>query len=365
MLKIGSVLIVDDNEMNAALAFDTLQEAGYKVKVVSNAMDGMEFVRKKHPDIVLMDIIMTGISGDEATLMLKTDPATSDTRIIIVSAKASPADIVKGFKCKADDYLTKPYYPQVLLARVKTQMIVRNAERMLLGEKANLERQTYKRTLQLQQSYEVLFISLARAVEIRNPKAGEHMKRMGEYVRVLATELQKLKKYRSLITDEYINVISWAAQIHDIGKIGIPDAVLCKEEWTEDEREILKKHTIIGGEIFSSTINQVSWQPPLQLVMCRDIALYHHEKYNGTGYPEKLIETEIPLSARLVSLVDVYEEDCHCNSCLKKNTGTPHEKVTTCDHDHFDPDIVKAYLANRLAFERIHGETYGSTAASM
>lgn len=352
MLEKGFVLVIDDSSMNARLAIDTLEEVGYRTVTVHNAKSGIDFVRNEHPDIVLMDIVMPGLSGYEATRILKSDKATSDTRIIIVSAKASPKDIVAGFNCHADDYLTKPYYPQVLIARVETQMLVFNAKRVLVGENTKLEKEMYRNALQLQRSYENIFFGLANLVEFRNTRAAEHMKKIGQYTRLLAIELRKTKTYSSLITDEYIEVISWAAQLHDIGKIGLPDEILQKESLTKSENETFKKHTILGGELFRSSINQIPWQPSLQLETCREIAMYHHERFDGTGYPDRLTATEIPLSARLVSLADAYEEGGDCNRCSKKE-GADNEQIMACAGTHFDPTVVKAFISNIQAFKKI------------
>lgn len=154
MFELGSVLVVDDNPLNVTLARDTLEEAGYEVMDVPNASEGIEVIKTLHPDIAIMDIMMPGLAGDEATRMLKSDPDTSSTRIIIVSAKATPDDIVSGFQCRADDYLTKPYYPQVLLARVRTQMIVRQAQRILMTQKEKLENEVTEQSARLQKTEE-------------------------------------------------------------------------------------------------------------------------------------------------------------------------------------------------------------------
>ena len=357
MSQPGSILIIDDSQLNIMLARDTLEEAGYEVMDTPNAVEGIRLVNKYHPEIVLIDVMMPGLAGDEATLLLKSDPQTMETRVIIVSARATPEDIVNGFKCHADDYITKPYYPQVLLERVKTQMIVYRAENAMAKEKGELESELLEKSQQLGKSYETIFLSLAKAAETRNARAAIHMERISQYTNILMKELRENGKYKELITDEFAEIILWASQLHDIGKIGIPDRVTLARNRSRQEWEVFKQHTVIGWEIFESALRDFDGTPPVQLIICQEIARHHHERYDGRGYPDGLSGESIPFSARLVALADNCDPTSDCDLFPNERSEDTLTKMIKGRGTLFDPVILDAYIACHEEFVRVTADT--------
>ncbi|MFQ5431461.1 MAG: two-component system response regulator [Nitrospinota bacterium] len=357
MAKPGSVIIIDDNPLNTRLARDTLEEAGYEVMDSPNADEGIRLVKRFHPEIVLMDIMMPGLAGDEATRLLKSDPDTGKTKIILVSARATPEEIVSGFKCHADDYITKPYYPQILLERVKSQMIVHRAESITAREKNDLKSELLLKSQQLEKSYESIFLSLAKAAETRHARAAIHMERISRYIEILINELRKNGKYMESISDELAEAILWASQLHDIGKVGVPDSIINSRNRSRQERMIFRQHTVIGGEIFQNAARTFKGNPPVQLITCEEIARRHHERYDGMGYPDGLAGEAIPLSARLVALANSYDPTADWDLFPDERTEDTHRKIINGRGTLFDPVIVDAYTANRDAFEKVTSDT--------
>lgn len=352
MSLLGSILIIDDNPLNVRLARDVLEEAGYEVMETHNAGEGIEVIKNYRPEVVIMDIMMPGLAGDEATRLIKENTETRQTRIIIVSAKAGPDDIVHGFRCHADDYVTKPYYPQVLMERVKAQMLVHQTERVLENQKEKLENKLMEQSLQLEKSYESIYLPLAGTIESRNPRAAGRMERTGRLTEILVRELRENGKYKKLISDEFVDIILWASRLHDIGWIGVPDSILNARSRTPQEQIIFQTHTVLGGEIFENAIRMLKSGPPVQLAICGEIARHHHERFDGWGYPDGLSGSYIPLSARLVALAACYEPAADFDIFSNTRPADIHSEIVRAKGTLFDPVIVDAYLANRDAFEK-------------
>ena len=224
-------------------------------------------------------------------------------------------------------------------------------------EKNDLQNELLLKSQQLGKSCESIFLFLAKAAESRHARAATHMERIPMYMKVLVGELRKNGKYGDMITDKFAETVVWASQLHDIGKVGIPDSVITSRNRNRQEKMIYRQHTVIGGEIFKNAARDLKGHTPVQLTVCEEIARRHHERYDGMGYPDGLSGGEIPLSARLVALADSYDPTTDWDLFPDERSEDTHQKIIDGRGTLFDPVIVDAYIANRDAFEKVTGDT--------
>ncbi|WP_455208217.1 response regulator [Kaarinaea lacus] len=356
----GSVLVVDDNEMNRDMLVRRLQPLGYQVATAKDGAEAMDILMQTGFDLVLLDIMMPVKDGFEVLQEIKAHNDLRMIPVIMITALDDTSSAARCIQLGAEDYLTKPFDPILLKARVATCL-----ERKRLYDQERLYRnqiERYNDELQdrVQQQVQQItsaqlgaIFAMSKLAESRDPETGEHLERMREYCKVLSEYLGRLPQHQSLIDQEFIDNIYAASPLHDIGKVGIIDSVLLKpgklttEEWT-----VMKSHPIIGAE----TLREVDRQHPGNSLirMGIDIAESHHEKWDGTGYPYGLKGTEIPLVARILALGDVYDA-LTSKRCYKE--AFDHEKSRTILQEnagsHFDPDVVNAFLATEDEFQRI------------
>ena len=324
------ILIVDDDEIARELLRNTLKESGYKVATAANGQEALEFLRKRPCSVVISDWVMPGLDGIGLCRAIRGGVFPSYIYIILLTSRDQTDDIVEGLSAGADDFITKPFQPAELCVRVRA------GERILALETRDL----------------ALF-ALARLAESRDWETGAHLDRIRNYSRVLAQDLAEQPAFRDRVNAEFVRLIYQTSVLHDIGKVGIPDSVLLKPGRLSDtEFRMMKRHTVIGAK----TLNDALRQHPRArfLRMARDIALTHHEHYDGTGYPGGRSGQEIPLCGRIVALADVYDalvtrrvykeafEHEVARAIIVDNAGT-----------HFDPDVVQAFLRTEDQFVAI------------
>jgi len=280
------ILVVDDTPDNIHLLVAVLQ-ADYEIMAAINGERALKIARSTtKPDMILLDIMMPGMDGYEVCRQLKNDPATSEIPVIFITAKTEVADETHGFELGAVDYITKPISPSIVRARVRTHLALHDQRRAMA-------REVRDRTRELQETRLEIIRHLARAAEFRDKDTGAHIIRMSHYSRLLG---QAYGGHEAWV-DHLFN----AAPMHDVGKIGIPDSILLKPgKLNPEEWEVMKRHTLYGGEIIGESTS------PL-LKMARDIALSHHERWDGSGYPLGQAGEAIPLEGRIVALADVFD----------------------------------------------------------
>ena len=335
-----SILVVDDIPDNIDLLSNLLRPA-YIVRAALNGKRAIEQARSEHsPDLILLDIMMPEMGGYEVCRILKSDPATRHIPIIFVTARSHEEDEKYGLELGAADYITKPVNPSITLARIRTQLALANQNR-------NLELRVLERTQALQESRLTIIRCLARAAEYHDNQTGQHVIRMSHYARLLALAYSEDPGWAELILH--------AAPMHDIGKIGISDNILLKpDRLTEEESRIMQTHPQIGAEI----IGEHDSDSPL-LSLAREIALYHHEKWDGSGYPMQLKEEDIPLSARIVAIADVFDALTTERSYKRRwTTAEAMEEIHAHAGKHFDPQLVKLFERILPAVEDIMAQ-YG------
>ncbi len=342
----STILVVDDAPENLALISSLLKEQ-YQIKVATSGEKALSIIAnaKQKPNLILLDIIMPKMNGYDVCLQLKTSDLTSSIPIIFLTSLTKQEDEGKGFKLGAVDYIHKPISPSVLLARVQTHLKIKEAQDFLTIQNSILGKMVKQRTLELAQTQQATIVAMGALAEFRDPETGNHLRRTQLYVKQLALELAKQPDYSEYLTEDRVDVLFKSAPLHDIGKVGIPDHILLKPgKLTTKEFQAMKEHTLLGRNAIRETQNQMD-NPNSFLVMSEQIAASHHEKWDGTGYPNGLARIDIPLSARLMALADVY--DALVSKRTYKSAFT-HEKavqiITESSGTHFDPEIVRIFL---------------------
>lgn len=320
----ATVLIVDDNSDNLDVLTGVLRSF-YKVKAALNGELALKIASSKNkPDIILLDIMMPGMDGFEVCRQLKANPTTSNIPIIFVTAKTETKDEQAGFELGAVDYITKPISVPIVLARVKTHLALYNQQR-------ELEKLVKIRTKELNDTQLEVVRRLGCAAEYKDNETGLHVIRMSWYAKFLAEEINA--------NEAWTDVLFTAAPMHDIGKIAIPDAVLLKPgKLDEAEWAIMQKHVEYGVDILGTDDSEL-------LSMAREIALYHHEKYDGSGYPNGTVGENIPLSARIVAIADVF--DALTSERPYKKAWTVEKTIGLLEEEagnHFDPKLIPAFV---------------------
>jgi len=324
------ILIVEDELVSRAKITKLIESLGYETIVAEDGRQGLEMFKQLNPRMVITDWIMPEMDGIDLCRAIRKATGSQYTYLIMVTSKNEVHDIVEGMEAGADDFISKPYIKEELAVRIRA------GERIL-----NFE------------SRDVVIFSLAKLAESRDPETGQHLERIRFYSQILAETLRETSDCFPEIDRQFIDNIYLTSPLHDIGKIGIPDFVLLKPGRFDDrEFEIMKQHSTIGF----TTLNEALKRYPQAsyLEMSAEIARSHHEKYDGTGYPDGLAGGDIPLSARIVALADVY--DALINRRVYKEPYA-HDMVRSMilesNGTHFDPEIVKAFLRSEDKFYAI------------
>ncbi len=347
----ATVLVVDDTPDNLMLIADLLRNR-YRVKAANSGEKALRLLQGDAlPDLILLDIMMPGLSGYEVAKQLKRAPRTRNIPIIFLTAMAAAEDEIRGLGLGAADYITKPIIPPVLLARVETQIKVKAAADFLRDQNDFLEQEVQRRTREVTAIQDVTIHAMASLAETRDNETGNHIRRTQHYVKLMAELLREHPRFGHFLDEETIKLLFKSAPLHDIGKIGIPDRILLKPgRYTAEEFEIMKTHTTLGRDAIQHAEDQLGITVDF-LQLAKEIAYSHQEKWDGSGYPQGLAGDDIPISARLMALADVY--DALISRRVYK-PGMPHAQAVEIIREgrgaHFDPDICDAFLAHSERF---------------
>lgn len=348
-----TILIVDDTPENLTLLTELLKLL-YRVKAARTGEKALQIASSDDPpDLILLDVMMPGMSGFEVCRRLREQPRTRDIPVIFVTTQGSVEDEIRGLDLGAVDYITKPINPPVVLMRVDNQLRVKAAADFLRDQNHFLEQEVQRRTRELAAIQDVTILAMASLAETRDNETGNHIRRTQHYVVALARHLQAHPRFAAELDDETVRLLFKSAPLHDIGKVGIPDYILLKPgRLTSDEFEVMKNHTTLGLEALEKAEERLGMDVPF-LRLAKQIAYSHHEKWDGSGYPQGLAGDAIPVAARLMALADVY--DALISQRIYK-TGMPHAEAMQLIEmqrgRHFDPDVVDAFVA-------LHGEFQG------
>jgi putative two-component system response regulator len=363
------ILIVDDMPENLTVLGGLLRP-DYRVRVANSGERALRVAATDPvPDLILLDVMMPDMDGHAVIARLKQEPATRDIPVIFVTAMDAAADEERGFDAGAVDYITKPIQPATVLARVRTHLELKAARDLLKYQNAYLEAEVLRRMEQYQIIQDVSIRALARLAEIRDQETGSHLLRTQHYIRTLAERLKGHPRFSGFLTAENIETLVKSAPLHDIGKVGIPDRILHKRgKLDPDEWEIMKSHAELGAEAIRRAERDAE-QPIEFLRIARDIAHFHHECWDGSGYPEGRAGDAIPIAARLMTLADVF--DALISERVYKETIPMDEVVELIvagRGTRFDPDVVDAFVAGLddfVAITRRYADAPPDPAASI
>ena len=349
-----TVLVVDDTPDNLVLMSGLLKDE-YRVKVANSGERALKIaISDSPPDLILLDIMMPEMDGYEVCKRIKAYPQTRRIPVIFLTAMAEVEDETKGLALGAVDYITKPISPPIVLARVRTHLALKAAADFLHDKNAFLKAEVEKQTAKVGAIQDVMILALASLAETRDNDTGNHIRRTQHYVRALAEQLRAHPRFKDQLDDDTIQILFKSAPLHDIGKVGIPDHILLKPgKLTPEEFEVMKKHTTLGHDALARAEYMLGTKVEA-LTLAKEIALSHQEKWDGSGYPQGLSGDDIPMSARLMALADVYDALISTRAYKK---GMSHDEAAAIIRKgaglHFDPDVCEAFYGIEDEFRLI------------
>ena len=347
----ATVLIVDDAPENLHLLSELLWPH-YRVLAATSGEACLRIAgRRPQPDLILLDVMMPGMGGHEVLVRLRDEPATREIPVVFITALTQAEDVERGLQLGAADYITKPIQPTVVLARVRTQLQAKQARDSMRDQNAALEVEVARRMAENDLTQRVSIRALAHLAELRDPETGNHLLRTQGYVQLLAQRLRQHPRFAALFSTRYIEVLARSAPLHDIGKVGIRDLLLLKPgKLTAEEFEIMKTHARLGSEAIEQAERDI--ELPLEfLFMAKEIAHWHHEKWDGSGYPDGLVGEAIPVSARVMAVADVFDALISARPYKPAMSYAQAREVIAAGRGtHFDPDMADAFLAGYADF---------------
>jgi len=346
----AEILVVDDSPENLLVLVEILKKNNYRSKPVKSGALALKIARSSPPDLVLLDINMPEMDGYAVCRELKRDSRLSYIPVIFISSNDQPEEKVEAFAAGGVDYITKPFQPEEVLARIAIHLKINRLQIELERHNVELQSLVEERMKEISDSQMATISALAKLAECRDDDTGRHIERVQTFSKLLAVKMKDNPARSGVIDDKFIMLIEQASALHDIGKVGISDSILQKPgELTDEEMQKMRTHPLIGVKTLSSVAER--YPKNLFLKMGIEIARSHHEKWNGSGYPDGLAGEQIPISARIVALADFYDA-IRSDRCYRR--GLPHEIVCAMiieqKERHFDPEIVDEFVRNNDQF---------------
>jgi len=324
------VIVADDDELSRELVSAALQAEGHTVQSAKDGDEAYELLKGGTAQVVISDWEMPGCDGPQLARRIRRAGFGRYVYVILLTGRSGTDNLVEGLQAGADDFLSKPFDPSELSVRLSVARRISGLE-----------------------SRDLMVFAMARLAESRDNETGAHLERTRVYCKLLAESMAGHGAYAGKLDEEFVRTIYATSPLHDIGKVGIPDAVLLKPgKLTDEEYRVMQGHALIGAQTLSSLIDQ--GHDALYLRMARDIAWTHHERFDGTGYPRQLRGEEIPLCGRIMALADVYDA---LRSKRVYKDGYPHATasriITDAAGGHFDPDVVAAFVRCEGQFQSL------------
>ena len=340
------ILIIDDSAENLHVLSELLRPQ-YRVLAAVSGEAGLRVANLvPRPDLILLDVIMPGLDGYGVLAALRDSTVTRDIPVVFLTSLTDAGDEERGLQLGAADYITKPITPAVVLARVHTQLEAKLARDWLKDQNATLEAEVAHRMAENDLTQRVSIRALAHLAETRDPETGNHILRTQGYVQQLANGLRQHPRFAAILNDRYIDLLSRSAPLHDIGKVGIPDYVLLKPgRLTADEMAIMQTHARLGSDAIEHAERDIEMPLPF-LATAKEIAHWHHEKWDGSGYPNGLAGDAIPVSARLMAVADVFDALISARVYKPAMSYADARAIIAAGRGkHFDPDVTDVFLA--------------------
>ena len=333
----AKILVVDDTKTNIEV-LEGILSAQYDVIVAMSGKKALYLAEKVHPDLILLDVMMLEMDGYETLKSIRENPAIKDIPVFFLTAKSDRESERYGLNLGAVDYIAKPFMPELILLRIKNQLEYKR-------QRDHLHELVAEKTEDLRKTLKVLLTSLGALAEYRDPETGEHIRRTQFIVQRLAQELLNDGKFPEYIrSNEYVDYYATAAPLHDIGKVGIQDEILRKPgRLNEAERRIMMMHPQMGYDVLLGATKELGGSPMVRIAA--DMALAHHERWDGQGYPNGLKGDQIPIGARLMAVADVYDA---LVSRRPYKDPYPHDvavrEIISEKGTQFDPDVIDAFV---------------------
>lgn len=348
-----SILVID-GALDHRNAVSGELSALYAVNVAPSGSQGLEIAKAQRPDLILLDVVMPDMEGYEVCRRLKADPETRSIPVIFLTAINGAEDVTKGLALGAVDYLAKPVSPPILLARVATHLALKASNDFLRARNDDLEQEVARRTEEVEAVQDVTIHLMASLAETRDYETGNHLLRTQNYILALAEQVIAHPRFRAFLQAKTIRLLYKSAPLHDIGKVGIQDSILLKPgPLTHDEFEIMKTHSILGWQAINRA-EAVLGRKVEFLNLAKDIARHHHEKWDGSGYPDGLAGEDIPIASRMMAIADVY--DALISKRVYKGAIAGDEAMRMIADgrgQHFDPVLADAFIAIQPRIEAI------------
>jgi putative two-component system response regulator len=350
------IMIVDDTLANIQVLSGMLKQQGYKVRPVLEGKVALKAAEKQVPDLILLDISMPEMDGYEVCERLKQDPVLKQVPVIFISALIEPLDKVRAFTVGGVDYITKPFQLEEVRVRVENHLRLARLQNELKDYNHNLEEKVVEQVREISDSQLATILALAKLAEYRDEDTGRHIERIQYFCRYLVTKMADMPQFQDQITPMFVENITHASPLHDIGKVGIPDHILLKPgKLSPEEFEVMKTHTTIGSDLLQTVKDQYTKNSFINTGI--EISRSHHEKWDGTGYPDGKKGAEIPLSARILAVTDVYDA---LRSKRPYKAGFDHATsrkiIMESRGTQFDPDVLDAFIQLEQIFDQVYDQ---------
>lgn len=339
-----NILIVDDVSSNLIVLADIVKQAGYVARPVATIKQAMIAITTYRPDLILLDVSMPEINGFDFCRMLKENDATKNIMVIFISAMDGPNDRAAGFQAGGVDYIVKPFEFDEITRRIELHLNMQNLQDELEEYNNRLQKFVQHQNEVEMEQYKVMSLIMSQLISIKCPERNNHLENVSHNAYVFAMSLQLLSNYEELIDQCFITNIQIAAPFHDFGMFAIPEDIHRKQgKLTEEELEVIRGHIDAGQKCLKEMYHFSRQDKIVDMIL--DVAQFHHENYDGTGYPRKKKGKEIPLAARIVAIVDTYDvlrrNLCYRSACTHEEAV---EIIAIAAGKQFDPDLVAVFL---------------------
>lgn len=339
----AEIMVVDDLEINQSLLAKMIESMGYIAIPALSGAEALALVAKKLPKLFLLDVTMPDMNGFELCEILKSNILTRDIPVIFISASAEVEDKITGFHLGGVDYISKPFVLAEVTARISTHLRMYEMQQQMEIYNWHLNKLINEQIKQIEEQKKNMLYALAKITESSSNISENHLENVKRNCKTLAQAMQFSLVFEKQVTNSFLENIEIVSPLHDIGKIAIPTDILNKpEELTEEEKEMVKGHTITGARILTEIYAEAEKNEFIQMAI--DVARYHHEKWDGTGYPDGLLGEQIPLAARIVAVIECYDT-LTGKRCYKPEIS-PEESMAIMEKEagkSFDPDIFDVF----------------------